>query len=403
MEETDLADIIGYLERDYSEDQLVPDGAPEEPDVEVKDLVFSSPLESIMSSIFEGRSAVSSLEPKSAEIMAETPEPDGVSQGTEESVDEPEELEELGDFEEPAAESRETVEELEELEELGDFEEPAAEPSGTVEKLEELGDLEELEELEDLEEPAPEPRDTVEELEGPEESEEPVAEISEAVEEQQEPVEEPEDLSAVADSGPTGTTVEPRMEDSYQESEQEQEESIEELLEEVEFDLFLSTLDLSGLEGYRDEDGFLEIDDVNWVAHVDKQVPETELEPALTEDEIAMLSDEDRERMEELQVVTSDDADFAELEPLPASRSNRPPYLFRTGRIDIRRSAMEELPVIADSDIAEMLPVDEAESGSIIEMVDGIFTINNSLMKKSIPEDPSLKALADSVLSRDGA
>jgi hypothetical protein len=104
-----------------------------------------------------------------------------------------------------------------------------------------------------------------------------------------------------------------------------------------------------------------------------------------------------------LQVVPSDDTDFAELEPLPALTSTRPSLLFRTGRIDVRRSAMEELPVIADSDITELLPVDDGESGSIIEMVDGVFTINNSLMKKSAAEDPSLKALADSVLSRNDA
>jgi hypothetical protein len=235
--------------------------------------------------------------------------------------------------------------------------------------------------------------------------------VAEAVEEPEEladeellpAVEEPEAPEELEELEAPAAIAETWAEDGHPQLVEDQEESIEELLEEVEFDLFLSSLDLSGLEGYRDEDGFLEIDDVNWVEHIEKQPLEIEYEPPLTDDEIAMLSDEDRERMEELQVVVQDDTDFAELEPLTATRSDRLPYLFRTGRFDIPRITMEELPVVADSDAAEVLPVEEIESGSIIEMVDGVFTINNSMMKQSVPEDPGIKALADSVLSRNGA
>ncbi len=183
----------------------------------------------------------------------------------------------------------------------------------------------------------------------------------------------------------------------------EKDESLDDLLEDVEFDLYLSSLDLSGLEGYRDEDGFLEIDDVNWISRDEKPVLEIEYEPPVADDEISMLSDEDRERMEELQVVDSDDSDFAELEPLITSLPNRSPFIFRTGRLDVPRSAIEELPVVADSDISDAIVIDDQDSQSLIELVDGVFTINNLAMNKTVPEDPDLKALADSVLSHDGA
>ena len=181
---------------------------------------------------------------------------------------------------------------------------------------------------------------------------------------------------------------------------------VNELLEEVEFDLFIGSLDLSGLEGYRDEEGFLEIGEAG-VAE------ETVEEPAPGADErfmaeaasgeLSMLSDEDRERMEELQVVM----EVSTEEPVDAEALASWPLWSRYaphGRsFDSMVGEIETLIAFGDAEIGELAPLGSAargdgpESGDVIVLVDGVFTLNRDAMNPAAA-DPSLKALADSVL-----
>ncbi len=176
-------------------------------------------------------------------------------------------------------------------------------------------------------------------------------------------------------------------------------EDVDEALDEVEFDLFLEALDLSPLEGYRDEEGFLEIDELEAYAEADEpEAAEDELELEVVDGGVAMLSDDDRERLEELQADEAelDDGDATELETLGDS-SYRGAY--RPVRLEGARFAVnaEELLAIEDADPAALLELAEAE-GELIRMVDGVFEINKAALEETGKLDPKLKRLADEVL-----
>jgi hypothetical protein len=180
----------------------------------------------------------------------------------------------------------------------------------------------------------------------------------------------------------------------------------DECLDEVEFELFLECLDLSGLNGYRDEEGFLELDDESYFAShagVDEQAVKDEeaIDQAIVLDEagVALLSDEDRERIEELQVMVEEDDGLAalELESLGG--------IGYTGAyVPIRRAAPyrlspEELIAIEDAEPGTLLSLEEARDASeVIDMIDGIFVLNRDALQDAVPADPALKALADEVL-----
>ncbi|HPE37856.1 MAG TPA: hypothetical protein PK625_11930, partial [Spirochaetales bacterium] len=173
----------------------------------------------------------------------------------------------------------------------------------------------------------------------------------------------------------------------------------DELMDEVEFDLFLATLDLTALEDYRDEEGFLELDDAAF-AQTDRPTEDTQPrdEDIPFAQEYAMLSDEDRERLEELQVVQADgegeepaDLDVLSLGGVSHYRPlQRSPLSFRP--------ALEELLAIGDSEPADL---DTVPSADVIVMVDGVFTLNRTALEGK-PEDTGLKTLAEQVLAGPG-
>ncbi len=176
------------------------------------------------------------------------------------------------------------------------------------------------------------------------------------------------------------------------------ESSMDDLLEEVEFDLFLSALDLSGLDGYRDEDGFLELEETAYREPAISEPVEMEYEVDASDGAFSMLSAEDRDRLEELQPFVPEDAEMGELEPLAYSSYRRLGSGFAYRRFEIPGAKVEELPVVADAEPSDAIPLDAADSGEVIVMVDGIFTINKAAFAVPGTEDPELKALADSVL-----
>ena len=181
------------------------------------------------------------------------------------------------------------------------------------------------------------------------------------------------------------------------------EEAMDELLEEVEFDLFLSALDLSGLDGYSDDDGFLELDDSSFSRMISAPTPSPEYADEDLGDEISMLSDEQRERIEELQAVEVEDAEAADVEPLVGSGYRQILSAISYHRRELPASAVEELPIVAETDPDDALPLEERQSDDAIVMVDGVYTVNREMLSGAPPEDRSLKALADSVLSHRGA
>jgi len=181
------------------------------------------------------------------------------------------------------------------------------------------------------------------------------------------------------------------------------EEAMDELLEEVEFDLFLSALDLSGLDGYSDDDGFLELDDSSFSRMIGVPIPSPEYADEDLGDEISMLSDEQRERIEELQAVEVEDAEAADVEPLVGSGYRQILSAISYHRRELPASAVEELPIVAETDPDDALPLEERQSDEVIVMVDGVYTVNREVLSGAPPEDRSLKALADSVLSHRGA
>jgi len=180
-------------------------------------------------------------------------------------------------------------------------------------------------------------------------------------------------------------------------------EVMDELLDEVEFDLFLSSLDLSGLEGYSDEDGFLELDDTSFEVEIPSVLPELEYSEETASNEISMLTDEQRERIEELQVVTLDDSEILDAEPLKGSGYRQIISAFSHRNPDWSSGQLEELPTISETEPSEALPLDESTSGDMIVMVDGVYTVNRSGLPSTPAEDQNLKALAESVLQHRGA
>ncbi|PKL07258.1 MAG: hypothetical protein CVV51_14605, partial [Spirochaetae bacterium HGW-Spirochaetae-7] len=179
--------------------------------------------------------------------------------------------------------------------------------------------------------------------------------------------------------------------------------SMADLLEEVEFDLFLSALDLSGLDGYRDEDGFLELEETAYQEPVVPERVEVEYEVDAADGAFSMLSAEDRDRLEELQPFVPEDAEIHELEPLADSSYRRLGSGFSYRRFGMPYARVEELPVVADGEPSEVVALDAPDGGEVIVLVDGIFTINKDAFVALASEDSELKALADSVLSDRGA
>ncbi len=174
---------------------------------------------------------------------------------------------------------------------------------------------------------------------------------------------------------------------------------MEDLLEDVEFDLLLSALDLSGLDGYRDEDGFLELDDEVFVRDSRIEPREAESDDDLG-DEISMLSAEQRDRLEELQAPESGDEMVSDVLPLLR-------YSYEGHRARYHRAArgddqgIEELPAVAEAEPLDVLPLDETAdelARETIVLIDGVYTINRAAVSSARAEDEALKELADSVL-----
>ncbi|HRW24516.1 MAG TPA: hypothetical protein P5298_08900, partial [Spirochaetia bacterium] len=226
----------------------------------------------------------------------------------------------------------------------------------------------------------------------------------------EEPVgEEPidEEQVGVADAGDAAIAEEDAAQEPMVEASDA--EDMAELLEEVEFDLFLSTLDLSALEGYRDEDGFLELDDGSFEQQVYQRIAPAESQDEELGDEITMLTDEQRERIEELQAPELEDDEAADLEPLVGSTYRQIISAISYHRVEWPGAAVEELPAVADGEALDVVPLepeaaDAAEApGDAIVMVDGVYTLNRDAVSGAVPEDKSLKALAESVLAHRGA
>ncbi|NLJ45065.1 MAG: hypothetical protein GX430_00670 [Treponema sp.] len=175
----------------------------------------------------------------------------------------------------------------------------------------------------------------------------------------------------------------------------------EDLLEEVEFEVFLSTLDLSALEGWNDEEGFLDFD----LAAIREDIREEELDDIpLVGDEVEILSDEDRERLEELPAFETQEAAV----DLEASVGSLPSYEYLPfdRRVVYAFQPQEgELENLGDADLPEPEPLEEfTEEGEgssereVIVLEDGVYTINRDAVDSDISKDPSLAALAEEVL-----
>ncbi len=285
VEETDLADVIGYMDKGLNEDQMVPDGAPTYADDEMMHIELTSPFENVSSAAFNFVALMSA----------------GAGTG-------------------PATDS---------------IEASASQPATD------------------------------------EETEAPGSDIS-----------------------------------TYQDADALQPESVDEMLEEVEFDLFLGSLDLSGLDGYRDEEGFLELDSVNFNQLPEAEVDESEYMLDEGTSEISMLSNEQREKIEELQSADTDDGEAAELEQLPDLPYTRSGSGYhRLGFVD---STVVELQALGEDAPVEIAEEPAHDSGSredhgVIVMVDGVYTIDKEALAGCDAQDPELKALADAVLSSERA
>ena len=182
--------------------------------------------------------------------------------------------------------------------------------------------------------------------------------------------------------------------------------------EAVDFDLTFSSLDLSGLTGYFDEEGFLELDERPTSPAV-PDVQSGEADVVVPEDGvITMLSDSERNHLEELYPDETSDDSPAELEPLPQRAA------FVQRRVLWHRpssSAPVEgyLPVVENDEAgfaANLEPLDDADDGDaattesdVIVMKDGVFTIDRQRLTRSAPVDDDLKALADSVIGPNHA
>ncbi|GAB1432535.1 hypothetical protein MASR2M29_11600 [Spirochaetota bacterium] len=170
-----------------------------------------------------------------------------------------------------------------------------------------------------------------------------------------------------------------------------------EFLEEVEFEIFLDALDLSGLEGYTDEEGFLELEDSNFMAGPVVQSPEVE-EPDIFEDEIRMLSTEQQEKLEKLYGPEKQDENIYELLPVMEEQGTWHKYGYYK-RKEFNRN-LEELQVLEELEEQEAAPLEEIQEESIVT-VNGIYKINKEALDSTLVADESLKELADSVLGFD--
>jgi len=192
-------------------------------------------------------------------------------------------------------------------------------------------------------------------------------------------------------------------------------------LYELEFELFLDALDMSGLENYRDEEGFLELDMTEFsnqaTFNVDP-VMEIELDDVSGRSELEMLSDEDRERMEELQAFeTAGEEDVVDALPLDYYPIYRRYELSRASRSNLSGEELTELETIGDEEPTLLESFGQVFAGEsdddmddehppapdcdgVIAMKDGLFTLNPSGASRGLTLDAKLKALADEVLSK---
>ena len=172
---------------------------------------------------------------------------------------------------------------------------------------------------------------------------------------------------------------------------------IDEMLGEIEFELFLDSFDLSSLKNYNDEEGFLEIDEKEIRSILEDsgiEIIEAESSPSLRE--ISMLSDEEREMLEELQLADIHDTS----DPVPAEpiefieqyiRRCLPSY-------NITDYIEGELEII-NEDITRNDNVN-VNSNEIITEQDGVFSLNRGAISHHVKLDASLKKLADDVLRK---
>ena len=175
----------------------------------------------------------------------------------------------------------------------------------------------------------------------------------------------------------------------------------EDLLEEVEFEVFLSTLDLSALEGWNDEEGFLDFD----LAAVREDLREENLDDLpLAGDEVEILSDEDRERLEELPAFEATSAP-AELEESVGALASHDYIPFDRRTVFAFRPQEGELENLGDGELPEAEPLEEftrEESAAFGEDVilyrNGIYSVNRDAVGPDQDRDPSLAALAEEVL-----
>ena len=134
---------------------------------------------------------------------------------------------------------------------------------------------------------------------------------------------------------------------------------------------------------------------------------------------VPMLSDDDRERLEDLQVVMDEGeepVDIVELEPEARvfrryQPVQRPDYRWMGG-LDVLESigdsepfdllALEPLPDQEETEGPDEMNESEAANGSsAIVLVDGVFTLNREGVIPVDSFDPELKSLADAVLGVD--
>ncbi len=184
---------------------------------------------------------------------------------------------------------------------------------------------------------------------------------------------------------------------------------IDELLGEVEFDLFLDSFDFSALKNYNDEDGFLEINEAEIRSILeDSGIEIVESDNLEAAREIPMLSDKDRELMEELQLVEIPDSG----EPVSAEPVEFMEQYIRhclpgcsiTDVVEGELQPVDEAVDGADSEYDEADELDGSDSGEsgnrVIVVQDGVFTLNRKALDSATGLDASLKDLADDVLGK---
>ena len=186
---------------------------------------------------------------------------------------------------------------------------------------------------------------------------------------------------------------------------------LDDLLDGVEFALELDSLDLSVLENYRDEEGFLELDTADFsvldILEENIVIEEESASVDLTaaELEISMLSDADRERLEELQVIQSDDDDDPEeLLPLSGYVPQFTRHQLPASFTHFYQSSLAELESLGDAEPenAELWGSEaNPETPGIVETDDGLFLLNKDGLSSDVPLDASLKQLAKDVLKRN--